>query len=217
LAEAELRGPPPKLRNKEVIGVPELLEDVKFLRELELEDRRVAEQYWLRGCRHCGGRLHQAHYPRKVRGISDSAAAYFERRYSFCCARCRKRETPPSLRFESCFVYAAVAVLVAGMLAVQTSVTSAARQVGAARRTVSRWRRWFQRTLPTSEWWKRHSGHFREPPDADRMPVSLVEQIAGATKTQQALRALRLLSGARISTVDAFTQRMLNSPARSAP
>lgn len=194
-----------------------LLTDVKFLRDLFGEDWRIAAQVRREGCPHCQGLLHQAHYPRKVRGIAEEASEYFERRFSFCCARCRRRQTPPSLRFQSRAVYAALAVLVAGVLAVQASVAEAMRQVGARRRTVGRWRRWFRQELPGSDWWKRHSGQFREPPDAQRMPLSLLEQIAGATESERVARALRLLSGARFSMVDAFTQRMPDSAGRSAP
>jgi transposase len=196
--------------------VPELLVDVKFLEQLFLEDSKEAGRTRSLGCPHCGGRLHQAHYPRKVRGVTEQAAEFFDRRFSFCCARCRKRQTPPSLRFQSRAVYAAVAVLCAGVIAVQRSLAEAVRQLGAARRTVRRWRQWF-RQLPSSGWWKRQSGQFREVPEAKRLPLSLLEQIAGATQAERALRALRLLSGARFPMVDTFTQRMPSSAERSAP
>lgn len=194
-----------------------LLSDVKFLQGLFGEDWRMAEQLRRKGCPHCHGRLHQAHYPRKVRGLPDEAEQYFERRFSFCCAECRRRQTPPSLRFQGRAVYAALAVLVAGVLAVQQGVAAAVGAVGGSRRTVGRWRRWCQRGLPSSSWWKRHSGQFREPPDTQRMPLSLLEQIAGATEAERARRALRLLCGARFSMVEAFTQRMPHSATRSPP
>ena len=62
----------------------------------------------------CGGRLHSAKYPRKPRG-SDDLSEEYGRRLSFCCERdgCRKRATPPSVRFLGRKVYlAAVVVLV---------------------------------------------------------------------------------------------------------
>ena len=197
--------------------MPELLADVKFLEHLFFEDRRVAEWLQRRGCPKCGGRLHQAHYPRKVRGVADEAAEFFERRFSFCCGRCRRRQTPPSLRFGGRLVYAMVAVLVAGVLAVRESLAAAARRLEASRRTVSRWRDWFHEALPRSDWWKRHAGQFQSPPEARRMPLSLLEQIAGATEPEQALRALRLLRESRFSMTESFTQRMANSTSRSAP
>src|SRR3989304_4273818 len=59
------------------------------------------------GWRRCGGRLHRAHYPRKPRGGPAELEPGQERRLSFCCARegCRRRTTPPSLRFLGRRVY----------------------------------------------------------------------------------------------------------------
>src|SRR5690606_9662374 len=122
----------------------------------------------------------------------------------------------PSVRFQSRAVYAAVAILIAGAVAVQQSVAEAMRQLGAARRTIARWREWFRRDLPSSDWWRRQSGQFGEQPTVERMPLSLLEQIAATTRAQRILRALRLLSGARFSTVDVFTQKMADSTERSA-
>jgi len=132
-----------------------------------------------------------------VRGVADEAVGYFERRFSFCCGRCRRRQTPPSLRFADHWVYAMAAVLVATVLAVEKSLAAAARQLGAARRTVGRWRHWFRDALPKSQWWGRHTGLFREPPEQERMPLSLLDQIAGATEAERAFRALKLLRESR--------------------
>ena len=33
-------------------------------------DADLAEQAWIEGCAHCGGALHRADYPRKVRGVN---------------------------------------------------------------------------------------------------------------------------------------------------
>ncbi len=177
--------------------MPELLSDVKFLQRLFLEDQRVAEGVRRQGCPECGGRLHQAHYPRKVRGVSDEAEELFEQRFSFCCGRCRRRVTPPSLRFGGQLVYAMAAVLVAAVMGVEESLAAAARRIGAARRTVGRWLHWFRNALPKSQWWMGHIGQFREPPEGGRMPLSLLEQIAGASEAERAFRALRLLRESR--------------------
>ena len=63
------------------------------------------------GCRKvgCGGRLDVANYPRKVRGLGEvaSAAGRYDSRLSLCCSArgCRRRATPPSVRFLGRFVY----------------------------------------------------------------------------------------------------------------
>ncbi len=51
------------------------------------------------GCRHCPGKLHSAKYPRKPYGLAPELRGAGTRRFSFCCADCRLRATPPSVRF----------------------------------------------------------------------------------------------------------------------
>ena len=50
------------------------------------------------GCSLRGGELHSATYPRKPHGLAPELRED-ARRYSFCCAACRRRKTPPSCRF----------------------------------------------------------------------------------------------------------------------
>ena len=66
----------------------------------------------------CGGRLHCANYPRKPRGTAEDLPRDYGYRFSFCWERdgCRKRLTPPSVRFLGRKVYLfAVVVLVSAM------------------------------------------------------------------------------------------------------
>ena len=70
-------------------------------------------------CRYCGGPLHRGDYPRKPRGgLSPSAAEAFGRRFSLCCGRegCRRRATPPSVRFLGRRVYVGAVVIVASAI-----------------------------------------------------------------------------------------------------
>ena len=62
-------------------------------------------------CRRCGGVLDTANYPRKPRGLGENE----ELRFSLCCRseECRKRLTPPSLRFFGRKVYSAWVVILA--------------------------------------------------------------------------------------------------------
>lgn len=57
--------------------------------------KKVKEQ----GCRHCNGRLHQANYPRIGFGTTAQIVPIYASRFSFCCADCRRRTTPISVRF----------------------------------------------------------------------------------------------------------------------
>lgn len=172
---------------------PRLLGDVKFFEKLFAEDQREAERVREAGCPHCGGRLHQAHYPRKVRGVGEEASGLFERRLSLCCGRCRRRQTPASLRFLGPRVYAGVAVLVAAVLALQRSLAEAIRSVNAAQRTVRRWRRWF-RELPRTSFWQRSAGLLRRQPAAERLPLSLLEEFEADSDAERVLLGLRFLA-----------------------
>ena len=69
-------------------------------------DRDLADSTRQQGCS-CGGRLHCANYPRAPRGGPDHLPEEYRCRFSFCCDRdgCRKRMTPPSVRFLGRKVY----------------------------------------------------------------------------------------------------------------
>src|SRR5690606_40488518 len=97
--------------------------DVQFLQCLEALDEAVAERVRVGRCRHCGGRLDRADYPRKPRGGSLAPGAEaWSKRLSLCCAQegCRRRATPPSVRFLGRRVYAEVVVVLASVAALAT-------------------------------------------------------------------------------------------------
>lgn len=66
------------------------------LRDLDIETARAIKNG---GCRHCGGKLHQANYTRIGFGIARHLAHLYDQRFSFCCVDCRRRTTPASVRF----------------------------------------------------------------------------------------------------------------------
>ena len=91
--------------------------DARFWSFLDAVDEDLAQTTRKRACP-CGGRLHCANYPRKPRAGPDSLPETYQLRFRFCCERdgCRKRVTPPSVRFLGPKVYLAVVViLVAAM------------------------------------------------------------------------------------------------------
>lgn len=124
-------------------------------------DQDLAQRAREKACP-CGGRLHRANYPRKPRGAEDLPEAY-SYRFSFCCARdgCRKRVTPPSVRFLGRKVYLfAVVVLVSAMRQGPSPrrVHELSQLFGADRRTIARWQVYWQEHLPQTPFWKMARG-----------------------------------------------------------
>ena len=78
-----------------------LLRDASFFELLLRFDDDLAAAVRQAGCGVCGGVLHSARYRRKPRGGPAGLGAEHALRQSFCCAAegCRRRATPPSLRF----------------------------------------------------------------------------------------------------------------------
>ena len=142
-------------------------------------DADLAAQTREKGCAHCGGALHQADYPRKVRGMEIEA-----RRNSFCCARegCRRRETPGSVRFLGRRIYAGFIVVLLtalrhGLSAERVSVLQ--EQLGVDRRTLERWRRWWREQFAPSRSWRVARARLMPPVDEATLPGSLWERFCG--------------------------------------
>jgi len=148
----------------------------------------------------CGGRLHQANYPRKPRGGDDDLPEVYGTRFSFCCNRedCRKRATPPSVRFLGRKVYlAAVVVLVSAMRQGPSPrrVRELSRLFGAERRTVARWQLFWREQLPASPFWKVARGRLPPSPELVLLPKALLDGfLRGEDPREGWGRLLRFLS-----------------------
>ena len=175
-----------------------LLRDTRFFELLTVLDSDLADQARLQGCP-CGGRLHQAHYPRKPRGGPADLSPEPERRFSFCCGRdgCRRRRTPPSLRFLGRRVYFGVVVVLATAMAHGVTPRRAAElrtQLGVDRRTLARWRQWWQEHLPTSVFWREQGARFSPPILADALPGALLDRFAPEGEPGGVVSLLRFLA-----------------------
>jgi hypothetical protein len=156
----------------------EVVLDGEFFAKLEMSDAEIAAEVAAAGCRRCGGPLHRGDYERKPRGgIAAVAGEAFRRRFSLCCGRpgCRRRATPPSLRFLGRKVYLEAVVVIAGVVArVAETARAILTATGVPARTVSRWGEWW-RTSAQGRWWRSLSGRFvPPPPDGNALPWSLV-------------------------------------------
>lgn len=163
----------------------QVLGDARVYEILERIDRDLAEQARMAGCL-CGGKLHGAAYPRKPRGGPAGLSASYERRWSFCCARqgCRRRTTPPSVRFLGRRVYVgAVVVLVSALRqgANPTRVRVLHDLFGVGERTLRRWRQWWQRSFAEGSLWKTARGRLMPVPTASELPRALAERFGAQT------------------------------------
>lgn len=157
-------------------------------------DRDLAKRAQREGCPRCGARLDSATYPRKPRGGPPSLGAAHGRRLSFCCARCKKRVTPPSARFLGRRVYYGVVVVLACVKALTGERVSELNSLlGVDRRTLRRWRRWWSETFVQSAWWQLAKARFSPALDQRRLPNALLERF-GQTQETALITLLKFLS-----------------------
>jgi len=175
-----------------------LLADASLYAFLERCDQDLADEARAGGCLVCGGKVHSARYRRKPRGGPAGLGGDFERRLSFCCSRegCRSRLTPPSLRFLGRRVYlGAVVALVSAMRSGPSPmrVAELTKLVGASRRTIERWRRWWGEAFAGSPFWKAAAGRFVPPIGREDLVRSLLSRFAGDER-ERLIGMLRFLA-----------------------
>lgn len=142
-------------------------------------DQDLARETRKKACQ-CGGRLHCANYLRKPRGTPVQLPEPLCLRLSFCCDRdgCRKRTTPPSVRFLGPKVYlGAIVILISAMRQGPTPrrVRELSTRFGADRRTIARWQVFWREHFPQTPFWK--IAHARLVPLAQivTLPYSLLD------------------------------------------
>jgi hypothetical protein len=176
-----------------------LLQDARLFELFRWADVELAEETRMGGCA-CNGSLHVANYWRKPRGGPACLAPDYALRLSFCCGRdkCRRRRTPPSLRFLGRKVYLAAIVVLA--TALQHGVTpvraSKLRElVGVSRRTLKRWRQWWQGAFVKTRFWLEARGRLMPPVEEGDLPSSLLARFAASAGSHaRVLAVLRFLS-----------------------
>ncbi len=167
------------------------LKDGLLFKLLEKVDVDLAEEAREGMCRYCGAKLHRGDFPRKPRGWPG-----WNKRYRFDCSRCRKRKTPPSVRFLGRRVYAGiVVVLVSAMMhgLAPDRVKRLRQELGIDAHTLRRWRRWWLEKFVQSGFWKGARAQFMPGLDKDTMPLSLVEAF-GARRREGMVKLLKFLS-----------------------
>lgn len=171
----------------------ELLRDARLYRLLLRIDEDVAEEAQRRGCP-CGGALHRGHFERKPRGGPEAGPEHAVR-FSFCCGTegCRRRMTPPSVRFLGRRVFLATVVLLAPVLRDGGGAERLRSVVGVSRRTVRRWQRWWREGFTQSRVWLGVRARLARPVASETLPGSLLSAVVGSDAGEEVVAVLRLL------------------------
>lgn len=173
-----------------------LLQDPKLYRLLYTIDQEFAATQQANGCR-CGGKLHSARYPRKPRGGLSGLANNDTSRFSFCCARCRLRTTPVSVRYLGRRVYLSMVVVLVSIL--QSGVTHRrTAQLNALfpvpRRTLDRWRQWWRCEFVQTPFWRWAKGQLLPPVDEHALPASLLARFGETCDEASLVPLLKFIS-----------------------
>ena len=184
------------------------LSDSRFYRFLFEIDQDIAAQVQAGGCS-CGGVLHSARYLRKPRGLSALQDKSCTIRLSFCCAvdGCRRRSTPPSVRFLGRKVYLSAMVIL--VTALEHGLSPKRRRwlieaLDIWPQTLSRWRKWWREVFPVSRCWRGHKSHFLPPLDHSQLPGALLGRLNGTDLCQRLCYLLVLLMPVSTCTWSGF-------------
>jgi len=175
-----------------------VLSDSRLFSTLTKFDEDLACGWRAARCPWCGGRLDSARYPRKPRGGPPDLDADYAWRLSFCCARegCRRRVTPPSVRYLGRRVYLGVVVVLVSAMEHGLSLRRVAKlnaTLGIGLRTLRRWRQWWRAVFVKSALWRAARGRFVPPVEEAALPYSMLERFSGAA-AEQVLAMLRFLA-----------------------
>jgi hypothetical protein len=157
----------------------QLLRSGSFWSLLLSIDRDLAECTRQRACS-CGGRLHCANYPRAPRGGPGDLPGEYRDRFSFCCDRdgCRKRVTPPSVRFLGRKVYlGAMVILISAMRQGPTPrrVRELSTLFGIDKATIARWQVFWCDHFPQTPFWKIARARLVPVFEIVALPLSMLE------------------------------------------
>jgi hypothetical protein len=167
-----------------------LLQTPAFYTLLHRIDEDLAREVHERGCRHCGQPLHNAPYPRKPRGCPSAARPDCDTRLSLCCADCRRRTTPDSVRFLGRRVYLAV-ILMLRSSRTHGMCLDGLPDIGWA--TLKRWRQWWTETFPNTPAGRWLRGRLPPTPEACVYPDCLLQTVQRDTEGERLVAMLRLL------------------------
>jgi predicted DNA-binding transcriptional regulator YafY len=111
-------------------------------------------------------------------------------RLSFCCSveGCRRRATPPSLRFLGRKVFFGALVLLLPVLRegpTPERLRRLAETFAVSPRTLLRWRRWWRAVVPLSRFWESMRGRFAVPVATEALPGSLLMAFSARAQSRE--------------------------------
>lgn len=120
-------------------------------------------------------------------------------RLSFCCALdgCRRRNTPPSVRFLGRKVYLGVMVVL--LTALQHGLTDRRRrqlieQLDIPAQTLARWGHWWREGFTLTRCWRAQRDQFLPPIPIAQLPGALLGRLTGATLAERLCQLLLLIT-----------------------
>jgi hypothetical protein len=183
----------------------------EFFERLTMIDAAIAAAVAAGCCPACGGPLHQGNYMRKPRGgLLAVAGEDCMIRFSLCCGveGCRKRATPPSVRFLGRRVYLGAVVIVGSIFARALKVAEQFRQSsGVPARTTRRWLAWWRGPFITTEVFLAACDRMVGV-DVEALPASIVARFPGspAEKVRTMLAMLAPLTTGSVSNGSRFVR-----------
>ena len=169
----------------------------EFHQQLFKIDHATARATQKNGCQYCKGTLHIANYPRIGFGVPANQAPYYSLRFSFCCADCRRRHTPASIRFFGRLRYVATIFILLSALRFSPSELRCIRlankfDVFTSLATWKRWITWWRVDFPLTRQWIDLKAHF--PSSTSSIPRALLKQLTYSTLATRLQQTLMLLS-----------------------
>lgn len=144
--------------------------------EIDLEIANICLE---KGCVYCGGKLHQADYPRSPMGVPSEFRDQYSQRISFCCANCRKRTTPPSVRFFGRRWYPAplhifISIMTCGINKRRIALIEKYFGVTVRESTWRRWRKWWRDEFVITKFWRQEKGRLAPTAEITQGPFPRV-------------------------------------------
>jgi hypothetical protein len=155
----------------------------EFFEGLKRADAQIAASVRAGGCPRCRGALHVSNYGRKPRGGLVAAAGESQAvRFSLCCGQegCRRRATPPSVRFLGRRVYLEAVVIVASVLGSLVGARGRGPLVGVPRRTIDRWLAWWSGPFAKTAVFAALQARIVTSVASARLPRALLDHLRGS-------------------------------------